>query len=95
MLDALIMAHDVETDAVLNDIELSHNAKVIFLAGHETSSAGLTYALYLLSRHPDAQKKAQEEADAFFKGSFRFDFLAGWSVLTHSLLSNRWRTRKL
>jgi cytochrome P450 len=36
---------------------------VFLLAGHETTSTALTFALYLLSRHPDVQEKVRAEVD--------------------------------
>ena len=38
------------------------NAMTFFVAGHETTANALTWALYLLSRDPQAQVWAQEEA---------------------------------
>lgn len=40
------------------------NAMTFYVAGHETTANGLTWALYLLSRDPQAQDWAREEAQA-------------------------------
>ena len=37
-----------------------------YFQGHDTTAAGITWALYLLGRHPAVQKQAQEEVDSFF-----------------------------
>ena len=34
---------------------------IFLLAGHETTSTALTYALHLLGRHPDAQRRVRAE----------------------------------
>ena len=34
--------------------------------GHDTTAAGILFALYLLGRHPEIQQKVQEEVDLFF-----------------------------
>ena len=44
------------------------NAVTFFVAGHETTANGLTWALYLLSRDRQAQAWAQEEALAAWDG---------------------------
>ncbi|XP_049830251.1 cytochrome P450 6k1-like [Schistocerca gregaria] len=43
--------------------EMAAQAWVFFLAGFETSSTTVSFCLYELSRHPDIQKKLQEEVD--------------------------------
>ena len=40
----------------------------LFVAGHETTSNALTWTIYLLSQHPDIQKKLQEELDNVLDG---------------------------
>ncbi|MFN8609679.1 MAG: cytochrome P450 [Vulcanimicrobiota bacterium] len=43
--------------------QLRDEAMTLFLAGHETTAHALTFALYLLSRHPEEQPRcAQDEA---------------------------------
>ncbi|KAI0074875.1 cytochrome P450 [Panus rudis PR-1116 ss-1] len=45
----------------LTDEELVSQMRTIMLAGHETTSNTLTWALYELARHPDVQSKLREE----------------------------------
>lgn len=52
------------------------------LAGYETTSMALTYCIYLLSKHPDAQAKLLEEVDQFqgkpgYEDLGRFPFASG------------------
>jgi cytochrome P450 len=59
---ALLMRdeHGVRTDidAVLNE------ALTIFLAGYETSAVAVTWALELLSRHPEIARRVEQEVDS-------------------------------
>ena len=34
--------------------------------GHDTTAAGITWALYCLGRYPEMQQKVHEEVDHFF-----------------------------
>jgi cytochrome P450 len=48
---------------------LSDEIKTFLLAGHETSSMMLTWALLELSRHADMLARVRAEADATFADS--------------------------
>lgn len=53
--------------------QLRDEVKTFILAGHETSSMMLTWALYQLTQNPECMKKAKAEADMVFNtpdGSF-------------------------
>jgi cytochrome P450 len=43
--------------------EVHDHVITLLLAGHETTASALTWSLYLLSRHPEAQREVQAEAD--------------------------------
>ena len=45
--------------------EMVDQVAIFFLAGHETSASALSWALYLLATHPDAQDRVAAEARAF------------------------------
>ena len=45
----------------IDDNLLRDEAMTLFLAGHETTAHALTFALYLLSRHPAEQESARQE----------------------------------
>jgi cytochrome P450 len=49
--------------AGLTSREVHDHVITLLLAGHETTASALTWALYLLSRHPLAQQRVQAEAD--------------------------------
>lgn len=51
------------------------------LAGYETTHAALTYCIYLLSKHPDAQSKLLQEVDQF-KGKPNYEDLGRFPYAT-------------
>jgi cytochrome P450 len=61
LLSMLMQARDEETGAVMTDRQLRDEVTTILLAGHETTAVALTWAFYLLSQHPDAQAKLDDE----------------------------------
>ncbi|KAF8518583.1 cytochrome P450, partial [Gautieria morchelliformis] len=50
-----------EPKAKLSNEEILAQLTTLFLAGHETTSSTITWALYELSRHPDFQTKVRQE----------------------------------
>ncbi|MGO4423483.1 cytochrome P450, partial [Streptomyces sp. MCAF7] len=62
LLTLLIGAHNAE-DGSLTRAELREQVLVFFLAGHDTTATALTFALYLLARHPAEQRRVHEELD--------------------------------
>ncbi|WVQ81300.1 hypothetical protein IAT38_003423 [Cryptococcus sp. DSM 104549] len=55
------VASEVLPDHKLSDNEVLDQITTFMLAGNETSSTGLTWILYTLAQHPDAQAKLREE----------------------------------
>src|SRR3712207_6692285 len=62
VLSRLIRAS--EQDDRLSDVELRDQLVTLLLAGHETTAAALSWALYELGRSPELQKRTQAAADA-------------------------------
>ncbi|CAH1395295.1 unnamed protein product [Nezara viridula] len=62
-----LMLHLKETEPDFSDDLMVAQFFIFILAGFETTSSALTYALYLLSKNPDAQNKARFEAQKVFK----------------------------
>ncbi|WRT69267.1 uncharacterized protein IL334_006251 [Kwoniella shivajii] len=56
------MASDLKPDQRLSDEEVLAQITTFMLAGNETSSTALTWILYTLAQHPDAQKRLRDEA---------------------------------
>ncbi|ELZ30853.1 cytochrome p450 [Halogeometricum pallidum JCM 14848] len=50
------------------DRQIRDEMMTMLLAGHDTTALTLTYTWYLLSQHPDAETKVQEEVDAVCGG---------------------------
>jgi cytochrome P450 len=49
--------------ADLNNVQLRDDLMTMLIAGHETTAAVLTWALFELTRNPECKKVAQEEVD--------------------------------
>lgn len=47
----------------LTDAEIRDQVLIFLLAGYETTSTALTYALHLLGRHTDVQRRIRAEAE--------------------------------
>jgi cytochrome P450 len=60
LLSLLIRARD-EGGGHMSDAQVRDEAVILFLAGHETTALALTYALYLLATHPEAQARLADE----------------------------------
>lgn len=67
ILSCLIAARD-ENGEPFSQIELVDQVAVMFLAGHETSASALSWALYLIAKDNDVQRRLQAEADAVYSG---------------------------
>ena len=52
----------------MSDLQLRDEAMTIFLAGHETSANAMAWTWYLLSQHPEVEKKFHEEIDRHLDG---------------------------
>lgn len=74
-----------ETDShkALSDLELVAQSVIFIFAGYETTSSALTFFMYLMAIHPDAQQKLQEEIEAMFpnKATPTYDALAQMEYL--------------
>ncbi|TBU30193.1 cytochrome P450 [Dichomitus squalens] len=62
VMSILIKAnHSADAKTRLDDEELSAEMFTLTLAGHETTSATLTFLLYELARHPEYQERMRQE----------------------------------
>jgi cytochrome P450 len=62
LVQALIAATDPETGQPLSDGDISNDLLIFMLAGHDTTSTALTYALWVLGHHPEVQDRVAAEA---------------------------------
>jgi cytochrome P450 len=79
LVTRLMQARDPETGQGFTPTELADQVAIFFLAGHETSAAALSWALWLLGAHPEVQDRLADEAAAFARAP-GFGALAGMPV---------------
>jgi cytochrome P450 len=60
LLEAMIAAADQEGSGV-SDCDVAGNVSTMLLAGEDTTANSLAWMLYLLHRHPEALRRAQDE----------------------------------
>jgi cytochrome P450 len=64
LLSLLVQATDADGGPALSDVEVRDELMTMFFAGHETSAAALTWALYLLAQHPAIADELRAEVAA-------------------------------
>jgi cytochrome P450 len=68
LLDLLLAARDEESGAGMSDGQLRDEVLTLLFAGHDTTASGLSWAWYLLARHPQVQDALHDEAAAYLAG---------------------------
>jgi cytochrome P450 len=68
LLAMLMSARDEDTGDSMTDHQLRVEVTTFLLAGQETTSLALTWTWYLLSEHPDACRRLEEELDTVLGG---------------------------
>ena len=63
LLQTLMDARYTDGEGMSDELVLSESMQLL-VAGHETSSNGLSWLLYLLSQHPECLEKVRQEFDA-------------------------------
>ncbi|MFE0515933.1 cytochrome P450 [Streptomyces sp. NPDC058964] len=63
LLDRMLDTAHPETGERLSPENVRHQVITFLVAGHETTSGALSFALHYLSRHPDAAARARSEVD--------------------------------
>lgn len=64
LLGAMMTGVDPKTGRQMNDDSIIDNLITFLIAGHETTSGLLSFAFYMLLKHPEAYDKAQKEVDS-------------------------------
>ncbi len=74
LLPRLLAARDDETGGTtaMTDQQVRDEANTLFIAGHETTATSLSWAFYLLGRHPAVREAVQREVDALPPGPVTF-----------------------
>jgi cytochrome P450 len=69
LLGMLLAAQDIEGDGRgMNDRQVRDEAMTMFVAGHETTAAALTWTFFLLSEHPAIESRLHGELDKLLAG---------------------------
>lgn len=68
LLQLLLDAQDEETGAGMDDRQVRDEIMTIFLAGHETSAIGMSWAMYLLAENPDKLAILRDQVDGVCNG---------------------------
>jgi cytochrome P450 / NADPH-cytochrome P450 reductase len=63
LLSYMLTGIDKQTGERLDDINIRHQIITFLIAGHETTSGLLSFALYFLLKHPETLDKAYDEVD--------------------------------
>src|ERR1041385_3864633 len=63
MLAAMMTGVDRSTGEQLDDVNIRYQINTVLIAGHETTSGLLSYAIYALLKHPEVLKRAYDEVD--------------------------------
>ncbi|WP_086823694.1 bifunctional cytochrome P450/NADPH--P450 reductase [Allokutzneria sp. NRRL B-24872] len=63
LLGRMLHTTDEVTGQPLDDVNIRYQTITFLIAGHETTSGALSFALYYLAKHPEVLAKAQAEVD--------------------------------
>jgi cytochrome P450 len=89
-LEMLMATRDRESAAPMSNKELIDEVLTLIVAGHETTAAALTWAWYLISRHPETAAQLEAEADRLAPGLLGLD-AAESLAFTHQVLQEALR----
>ncbi len=64
LLGRMLHTPDARTGRPLDDVNIRNQVITFLIAGHETTSGALSFALYYLTKHPEVLARAQAEVDA-------------------------------
>jgi cytochrome P450 len=65
---SMLMQATYEDGSHMSDQQLRDEVLTLFIAGHETTAITLSWSLYLLATHPEAEQKIMEELDTVLGG---------------------------
>lgn len=68
LLSLLLEARDEQTGQGMSDRQIRDELVTLLVAGHETTANTLTWALYLLSTHPDVERRVSAELEQALAG---------------------------
>ena len=68
LLGMMLEMRDADTGEGMTDGQARDEVVTIFFAGHETTAATMTWAFYLLSQHPEIEKRLRDEVKSVLDG---------------------------
>jgi cytochrome P450 len=68
LLSLLLRARDEDDGQGMSDTQVRDEAMTLFLAGHETTALTLSWAWYLMAKHPEAEQRLCAELDEVLGG---------------------------
>jgi cytochrome P450 len=68
LISMLMSARDPETGEAMTDLEVRDQVITFIGAGHETTAVALTWAWYLMSRHPEVEARVRGEVTQVLNG---------------------------
>lgn len=74
LLNLMLTASDPESGEKLSDLNIRHQVITFLIAGHETTSGLLTFALYFMLRNPHVLAQAYAEVDRVLPGDTRPEY---------------------
>jgi unspecific monooxygenase len=74
LLDRMLETAHPDTGERLTPENIRRQVITFLIAGHETTSGALSFALHYLARHPDVAARAREEIDRVWGGTDRPDY---------------------
>ncbi|MFI6638581.1 bifunctional cytochrome P450/NADPH--P450 reductase [Streptomyces sp. NPDC050504] len=66
LLGRMLHTRDTVTGEPLDDVNIRNQVITFLIAGHETTSGALSFALHYLTKHPEVLARAQAEVDALW-----------------------------
>lgn len=69
LLSLLLSARDEETGQGMSDKQVRDEVLTLLIAGHETTSNALSWTWYLLSQHPEVERRLRAELDEVLGGN--------------------------
>lgn len=69
----ILLEHSFLNKGSLSDADIREEVDTFMFEGHDTTSTGISWALYLIGLHPEVQKKLQNELDSVLGSAYDED----------------------
>jgi cytochrome P450 len=68
LMSLMLDVRDEESGTAMTDLEVRDQAMTFIGAGHETTAVALSWVFYLLSRHPEVERRVRDEVEQVLAG---------------------------